>query len=86
MEKLTVCQTKKHFDTEFEAQHYANKVEYRFKEEMMAYPCNNHWHITHVDPSLRRGAGHEHWRCPKCKSIMKQSSAAKHKCSIKEVL
>lgn len=82
MSDVSVCQTKRHFDTEFEATLYANKVELHYGEAMMPYKCGPHWHITHADPAKSRGVGHKYWRCPKCKQIMKQEKAAKHKCII----
>jgi len=86
MSEMDVCHTKRHFDTEFEATINAAKISYKHNEEMEAYACGNHWHITHVNPLQRRGVGHNYWRCPKCKKIEKRKKAAKHKCDIKEIL
>lgn len=85
-DEITVCQTKKFFDTEFEAVINAAKIEHKWNEEMVAYACGTHWHIAHADPLKRRGVGHNHWRCPKCKKIEKRKNAPKHKCDIKEGL
>lgn len=83
---MDVCHTKRFFDTEFEATINAAKIEGKFKEEIMAYQCGTHWHITHVDPTKRRGVGSRYWRCPKCKQITKRKQESKHKCDIKGVL
>lgn len=77
---LNPCQTKKFYDTEFEAEVYASKTEAYSGHEMIPYQCGTHWHITHADRKLRRGVGHKFWRCPKCKQVEKRESAPKHEC------
>lgn len=80
MNEITICETKRHFDTEFEATINAAKVTGSVGEEMVPYQCSNHWHIAHSDPQKRRGVGHNYWRCPKCKRIERRKNAKKHKC------
>ena len=77
---ITVCDIKKMYDTEFEAQVGAAKTTGFLGEEMIHYQCGTHWHIAHLDPTKRRGVGHKHWRCPKCKTIETNKNAKKHKC------
>lgn len=77
---VTVCQSKKFFDTEWEAQLAATRAEFKFGDEMKPYSCGAHWHITHADPELRRGAGHKFTKCRRCREIVKQSKISKHKC------
>lgn len=86
MSEISVCRTKRYFDTEFEATINAAKIEAKWKEEMEPYACGNHWHITHSDPSKRRGVGHDYARCPHCKKIFKRAKMNKHKCEVKERL
>lgn len=81
---IDVCKTKRFFDTEFAATINAAKVTGAVGQEMEAYQCGTHWHITHVNPKERRGAGHDYWRCPKCKKIESRKHASQHKCVIKE--
>lgn len=77
---MSPCDTKKFYDTEFEAQVAASKTSGFLGEDMVPYQCGRHWHITHSDPTKRRGVGRRHWRCPHCKKIEKRKNAAKHKC------
>ena len=72
------CETKKHYDTEFEAQRAAAITEDYLKAEMVPYQCGPHWHITHKDPSKRRGYG-MYYRCPHCKQIIKRKRIEYHK-------
>lgn len=81
--QLNVCDTKVLYDTEFEAEIAASKATGRFDEEFLHYRCGTHWHISHSDPVMRRGAGKKHWRCPRCKWIVRRANAPKHKCVIK---
>lgn len=83
---MNVCDTKKLFDSEFEASTVAAKMSASYGTEFETYRCGRHFHITHKNPKLRRGVGHGHWRCPKCKQIARRNKAFKHKCGIKEVL
>lgn len=80
----SVCQTKAHFDIEFEAQRAAAIAEHEYGDEMMAYQCGRHWHITHVDPDKRRGAGHRFEKCEQCgelyKRFAKKGKTKKHVC------
>lgn len=81
---LTVCQTKRSFDTEFEATIQAARIEGKFNEEMEPYQCGTHWHITHSNPAQRRGVGKDYSRCSHCESIFKRAKMYKHKCKGKE--
>lgn len=80
MNEITVCKTKVHYDTEFEATLGANKAEYKYGEEFVPYQCGPHWHITHKDRSKSIGTGKFYARCPNCHVIMKRSKVKKHKC------
>lgn len=70
----TVCQTKKFYDTEFEANRAAAIAEYNLKQEFRAYRCHTHYHICHSNP--------KDWskRCPHCKLLMKKSTV--HNCKV----
>lgn len=78
------CETKKFYDTEFEAEIAASKTEGVTGEEMIPYPCGRHFHITHKDPDKRRGFG-MYWRCPYCKQLIKRGKRKSHrqKCTMK---
>jgi len=78
---MRVCDTKKFYDTEFQAQRAASKTEWSLNAEMIHYPCGTHWHISHKNKSERRGYGHNYWRCPHCKQIIKKSKIDKHRFS-----
>ena len=80
MNEITVCQTKVHYDTEFEAILGANKAEFKYGEEFVPYQCGKHWHITHKDPTKSIGTGKYYVRCPNCRRILKRSKMKKHKC------
>lgn len=82
---FTVCQSKRHLDTEFEAVIFATKIGYKFGEEMEPYPCGGHWHITHIAPTKRRGFGEGYKRCPHCKKILKCNNVD-HKCDVRRGL
>lgn len=80
MNEFSVCDTKVYFDTEFEAEISAAKVEAKHGGEFIPYRCGSHWHLTHKNLLERRGAGHKYWRCPKCKKIVKRGQRDKHEC------
>lgn len=46
------CYTKVRYDTLFPAERAAAISSYRWKTELVAYPCGNHYHIGHADPRL----------------------------------
>ena len=77
----TVCQTKRHFDSEFEAVIAASRIEEKYGEEMVPYRCwpLGHWHLTHKDRNLRRGVGKAFEKCNDCGMILKRSKMEKHK-------
>lgn len=77
---MNVCDTKRLFDTEFEASIGVAQVEAKFGGEYTKYQCGSHWHIAHANPAHRRGAGKHYWRCPVCKQIAPRQAASKHKC------
>lgn len=78
------CDTKKFYDTEFEAEIAAAKFEGVTGAMMVPYKCGRHFHITHADPDQRRGYG-IYWRCPRCKQIIKRGKIKSHriKCRMK---
>lgn len=80
MADLSVCDTKRLCDTEYEAVVLAAKMSHKYNQEQVPYKCGSHWHITHLDPAQRRGVGKKFWRCPTCKYICKSAKAFKHKC------
>lgn len=80
---VSVCQTKMHFDTEFEAQRAAAIAEDKYGEEMMPYQCNWHWHLTHANPDKRRGFGHRYRKCDDCGELYKIGKK-KHRCPTDE--
>ena len=82
--KYTVCQTKVHFDTEFEAERAASITSSNYGSEMMSYQCGPHWHITHVNPDERQGAGYRFKKCEDCGEIYKKTKRFKHRCEEKE--
>lgn len=47
------CNYKKLYDTQFEAERAASITAHKFGEEMTVYECGKHYHLAHVDPSLR---------------------------------
>lgn len=77
---MNVCDTKRLFDTEFEASIAVAHVEAQFGGEYTQYQCGTHWHIAHANSADRRGAGKHYWRCPVCKHITPRQAASKHKC------
>lgn len=82
VDPIKVCETKKYYDTEFEASVAAAKTEGITGEEYEPYLCGNHWHITHTDRSQRRGTGHKYWKCYRCQTIMPKRNRVNHKCDI----
>lgn len=82
MEPLSVCETKKFYDTEFEATIAAA----RHNEDMVPYKCRRHWHITHADPTKRigYGGGGKYGRCRDCNNIFSKEGLLKHDCEAKK--
>lgn len=80
---VSVCETKKFFDTEFEATLAAAHI---LDEEFVPYPCGRHWHLTHADPNKRKGfgGGRRFQRCEKCLEIFRAKQFKKHKCETVE--
>lgn len=76
----TTCQTKVHFDTNFEAERAASITSHRYGDEMMAYRCQQHYHITHVDPDKRLGYGHRFKKCDDCGEVYRLDQAKRHYC------
>lgn len=82
MTKVTTCQTKVAYDTQFEAELAIAKVEEIWGDEMRAYQCWpwGHWHLTHKDRQKRLGYGNAFTICPGCAVMMKKTRMPKHKC------
>lgn len=82
MDKDTVCRSKVHYDSRFEAELGALESEDKFGEEMVPYQCwpMGHWHITHKDKSKRRGLGHAFVQCDTCGKVVKRKYLVDHKC------
>ena len=80
---ISVCETKKFFDTEFEASLAAAKIT---KVEYIPYKCGYHWHLTHADPDKRQGygGGKKYKRCDKCRDIFTARQFEKHECEVIE--
>lgn len=86
--KLTVCDTKTLYDTEFEAIIAAAKKSYRFDQEMVPYACYGHggvskphWHLTHIHPHERSGSGKGYKKCINCGELFKRG--ATHQCDLR---
>ena len=75
---MNVCDTKKLYDTEFEAQIACARLK---DWNMEPYRCPNtgHYHITHKDRENRKGAGFGFARCEDCREIYKKGLV--HTCS-----
>lgn len=79
MSGFSVCSAKQHFDTEFEATRAAAIASYKYREEYIVYPCNNHWHLSHEDPHKR---GRSIVMCHTCGEPVKRSRLKQHKCEV----
>jgi len=86
MKELTVCASKKFFDTEFEATISAAKTERMHGGTFKPYRCSTHFHITHVDIKERKGAGAGFARCPHCKKLIKHVKMQQHPCEMRDRL
>lgn len=73
------CDSKKLFDTEFEAEVAASKSGHSWDAVMVAYRCGNHWHIGNEDVSLRsKNRTFEPMYCKTCRVYMKKGRWTKH--------
>lgn len=87
--RLTACDTKTLYDTEFEATIAAAHKFSQYGEEMVVYACNPsnlrlpHYHLTHKLREQSRGAGKRYSKCPDCGLIMrrKKFEQGKHTCT-----
>lgn len=50
---VSPCESKRFYDTEFEATIACAKAEGDFKAEMTVYRCGRHWHIANKNKELR---------------------------------
>ena len=75
----SICKTKVHFDTEFEAERGASFAEWRYGKEYTTYKCGPHYHITSKNPEERRGFGNNSFRCKFCGQIIKKRKKVEHK-------
>lgn len=79
MHRQEACNYKKLYDTEFESQRAAAKMERRVEEEFIHYPCGNHWHIAHKDREQRnRHIKDMRTRCEVCNCDIKVGTYGKH--------
>lgn len=77
---ISVCKSKKFYDSEWEAQQAAIRAEDRFGDELVPYQCGVHWHLTHKDRAKSRGLGHKFDRCNECGMVMKKVKLKGHRC------
>lgn len=75
MKNEEVCSSKILYDTEFEAEITAARL-----EGMVPYRCPGtaHYHLTHKEKNKRRGFGHRKGMCPKCGLIRNRHGLNKH--------
>lgn len=78
----STCQTKKHFDSEYEAQRGAAIAEFDIGQEMTWYKCTPipHWHIAHKHKKHQTGYGRHSIfkRCYDCRQIVKRTEFVNH--------
>jgi hypothetical protein len=73
-----VCNRKVAYDTAFEAERKAAITEHRFGEEMEAYACGNHYHLTHKKRAERGKHELPKTYCEACDSHMRLSHYRTH--------
>lgn len=80
MKDPKVCASKVFYDGEFAATRAAAITEYKWRQEMEAYPCGNHWHIAHVNPKERNlfpRKEKKDW-CDACNQVINPNRYWKH--------
>jgi len=66
------CESKRFYDTEFEAERAASIASHDFTAPMQHYRCGTHWHIGNVHKALRsRNRPYNRTYCPACKIYMR---------------
>lgn len=76
-----LCDAKKFYDTEFEAEIAAAKSSHVYEAELVAYKCwyGNHWHVGNVDPTLRsKFRLFNRTYCQPCNQHMKAKTYREH--------
>lgn len=73
------CESKRFYDTEFEATIAAAKASGDFKAEMYAYRCGTHWHIANKNKQLRsRVRPFNRSYCQACDAYMRPGRYKRH--------
>lgn len=74
----SVCDSKKLYDTEFEAQRAAAISEHQFGEEFTYYKCNQHYHLTHADRNRRGSKRTKQLLCQNCNEYIERGRELTH--------
>lgn len=73
------CDSKRYYDTEFEAELGAAQTSYKYGAEMVPYRCGRHWHIANKNPELRsRKRTFNQTYCKYCDCYMKRGRYDAH--------
>lgn len=73
------CISKVRYDSEWEAERAASISGSKFGTDMIAYSCENHWHIANSDPANRsRGRPDSKTYCEVCNTYMKRGRYRRH--------
>lgn len=76
---MNPCDSKRFYDTEFEATIAAAKMSYKWDAELEPYRCGTHWHLANTDRNLR--SKHRKFArmfCDVCNCYMKRGRWARH--------
>lgn len=73
------CNSKRFYDTEWEADRAANIASYDFQAEMVSYRCGRHWHIANKQRKLRsKVRPFNRTYCEACNTYMRPSRYRTH--------
>lgn len=75
---MRACSTHKRYDTMFVAERAAVISSHRWKTEIVAFACGNHYHIGHQDPSLWGVLPERKNRCEPCGNDVNPHNWQKH--------